>query len=235
VELALTLCELREFDRAREHYRRAMSLAPEIGTRFPTVWRRSRRRRNATLIGNGGAGRIWRDLKRMKRRIWRKEATDDCKSMAYGGGHGSGFHGHIRVMAQEATNSSGTPEAIGKVVSCTGTVQIGKDGQWKAAVAEEKIFAGQILKTGEQSSVVILFNPDLSAQLAAGVEIAAVDLLLKSQLEKAKAKIAAPTDTKKVEMQVTPLTGVRGTEPSEEKAEDLKREHYWNENVEPAK
>lgn len=126
-------------------------------------------------------------------------------------------------------------EPVGKVIAVTGTVQIGKEGQWQPAVAEQPVFAGQVIKTGAQSAVELLFNPDLPAALGAESEIAATDLLLKAQLEKVKAKISAPTDTKKVEMQVTPLTGVRGTEKSEEKAEELKREHYWNENTAPAK
>ena len=55
------------------------------------------------------------------------------------------------------------------------------------------------------------------------------------QLEKAKAKITAPGDGRKAEMQVTPLAGMRGTEKTEEKAGDLKREHYWNESAPAAK
>jgi hypothetical protein len=40
----------------------------------------------------------------------------------------------------------------------------------------------------------------------------------------------APGENTKADIQVTPLTGVRGTEKTEEKAEDLKRDHYWSEN-----
>jgi hypothetical protein len=49
-----------------------------------------------------------------------------------------------------------------------------------------------------------------------------------------RSKVSLPTDTRKVEMQVTPTTGVRGTEQTEEKAEELKREHYWDESVKQA-
>jgi hypothetical protein len=58
---------------------------------------------------------------------------------------------------------------------------------------------------------------------------------LKIKLEKMKGQIEAPGDSGKAEMQVTPLTGVRGTEKSEEKAGEPKREHYWNENAPQSK
>lgn len=139
------------------------------------------------------------------------------------------------VLSVSAVRAAEVSDPVGKVVAVTGTVQIGRDGQWQAAVPEQKIYPGQVVKTGAESAVDLLFNPDLPVRLGAGAEIAATDLLLKAQLERTKAKVAAPSDSTKVEMQVTPLTGVRGTEKSEEKAEDLKREHYWNENAPPAK
>lgn len=137
--------------------------------------------------------------------------------------------------AQEASGSPGVAEPVGRIVALTGAVQVGRDGQWQAAAEKQPLFETQVIKTGAQSAVEILFTPDLAAKLGEGVEIKIGDLLLKTQLEKTKAKITAPADATKVEMQVTPLTGVRGTEKSEEKAEDLKRDHYWNENAEPAK
>jgi predicted ABC-type transport system involved in lysophospholipase L1 biosynthesis ATPase subunit len=97
------------------------------------------------------------------------------------------------------------------------------------------LFEGQMIRTAAASAADILFAGELPAKLAEKTEIAVADLLLKAQLEKAKAKIGAPADATKAEMQVTPLTGVRGTEKTEEKAGELKREHYWNESVPAAK
>lgn len=125
------------------------------------------------------------------------------------------------------------PMPIGAVVAVTGTVQLGREGVWQEAGAKLPLFDGQTIRTGAASSVEVLFSGDVPAGVGEKTEIAVADLMLKARLEKARAKIAVPTDATKTEMQVTPLTGVRGTEKTEEKAEDLKREHYWNENTAP--
>jgi hypothetical protein len=151
----------------------------------------------------------------------------------------------VAAAALVAVCAAGVPAAraegaaaaapVGAVVAVTGTVQVGKDGQWKPATAKLELFEGQVLKTGEQSTVEVLFGKDTAAKLGEKSEIAVADLLLKATLEKAKARVAAPGDAQKAEMQVAPVTGVRGTEQTEEKAGEMKREHYWNESTTPAK
>ena len=127
------------------------------------------------------------------------------------------------------------PTAIGTVVAVTGKVEVGRDGVWQPAVAKAPLFDGQTIRTAAASGADVVFDGEVPAKIGEKTEIAVVDLQLKAQLEKAKAKIGAPVDATKAEMQVTPLTGVRGTEKAEEKAEDLKREHYWNESAPAAK
>ena len=127
------------------------------------------------------------------------------------------------------------PLPVGTIVAVQGTVQVGRDGVWQAAVPKLALFDGQTIRTGDGAGAEVLFEGALPATVAGKGDIAVADLLLKGQLEKARAKIAAPADATKTEMQVTPLTGVRGTEKAEEKAGDLKREHYWNESAPAAK
>ncbi len=127
------------------------------------------------------------------------------------------------------------PMPVGTVVAVTGTVEVGRDGIWQPATAKLSLFDGQTIRTAAASGADILFEGEAPAKLGEKVEIAVSDLLLKSRLEKARAKIGVPTDATKAEMQVTPLTGVRGTEKTEEKAGELKREHYWNESAPAAK
>ena len=126
------------------------------------------------------------------------------------------------------------PMPVGTVVAVTGSAQVGSGGVWQPAAEKLRLFDGQTIRTGAGAGVRVLFEGDVPASLGENAEIAVADLLLKAQLEKARAKIAAPADATKAEMQVTPLTGVRGTEKTEEKAGDLKREHYWNEGAAPA-
>jgi len=114
-------------------------------------------------------------------------------------------------------------------------VEIGAGGVWQPAAAKAPLFEGQALRTAGASGVEVLFGADIPAKLGEKTEIAVADLMLKAQLEKAKARIGAPVDATKAQMQVTPLTGVRGTEKTEEKGGELKREHYWNESAPAAK
>ncbi len=125
------------------------------------------------------------------------------------------------------------PMPVGSVVALSGTVQLGRDGVWQAVAEKLPLFDGQTIRTAEKSSVEVLFTGGVPARLGEKSEIAVADLLLKAKLEQARAKIAVPTDATKAEMKVTPLTGVRGTEKTEEKAGDLKREHYWSETPAP--
>jgi len=147
----------------------------------------------------------------------------------------------VAVMAVAATLAGGAaaraegPMPIGTVVAVTGTVQVGRDGVWQPAVAKGHLFDGQTIRTAPASSADILFEGEVPAKIGEKTEIAVADLQLKAQLEKARGKIGAPADTTKATLEVTPLTGVRGTEKTEEKAGELKREHYWNENAPAAK
>jgi len=140
----------------------------------------------------------------------------------------------LAVTAGAAARAEG-PLPVGTIVAVQGTVQVGRDGVWQAAAPKLALFDGQTIRTGDGAGAEVLFEGALPAAVGAKSEIAVADLPLKARLEKARSRIAAPGDAKRAEMQVTPLTGVRGTEKAEEKAEDLKREHYWNEGAPAAK
>jgi hypothetical protein len=141
----------------------------------------------------------------------------------------------LALMAGAAAGRAEGPAAVGTVVAVTGAVEVGRDGVWTPAAAKASLFDGQVLRTGAGAAAEILFDGGTPAKLGEKTEIAVADLLLKAQLEKAKAGIAAPTDATKAEMQVTPLSGVRGTEKTEEKAGELKRDHFYNEAAPAAK
>jgi hypothetical protein len=108
-------------------------------------------------------------------------------------------------------------------------VQVGEEGQWRAVSSGEPVTEEQSIRTGPESTASVQFGEGVSTAVEAEMEITVSDLLLRARLEKMRSRVSAPTDTQRVEMQVTPTTGVRGTEQTEEKAEDLKREHYWTE------
>ena len=127
------------------------------------------------------------------------------------------------------------PMPLGAVTVITGTVEVGRDGVWQPAAAKMQLFDGQMIRTAAASGADILFDGGVPAKLGEKSEIAVADLQLKAQLEKAKAKIGAPASATQATLEVTPLTGVRGTEKTEEKAGDLKREHFWNESAPAAK
>jgi hypothetical protein len=120
-------------------------------------------------------------------------------------------------------------EPAGTLTALEGDVQVGEGGTWRPAAVGESVAEGQFIRTGAASGADVLFSGDVAAAVGAEMEIAVSDLLLKARLEKMRTKVSAPSDTQKVQMQVTPTTGVRGTEQTEEKSEQLKREHYWNE------
>jgi hypothetical protein len=153
-------------------------------------------------------------------------------------GRWAGVMGSMLALAALAVGPDARAEGpmpVGAVIAVTGTAEVGRDGVWQTATPKLSLFDGQTIRTAAASSVDVLFEGELSAALGEKAEIAVADLLLKARLEKLKAKISAPGDATKVEMQVTPLTGVRGTEKTEEKAVDLKREHYWIESPPAAK
>lgn len=139
------------------------------------------------------------------------------------------------TMAGPAAAWAEGPVPVGTVTAVTGTVDVGRDGVWQPAAAKVHLFDGQTIRTAAASGVEVLFDGETPAKLGEKTEIAVSDLLLKAQLEKARARIGVPTDATQAEMQVTPLTGVRGTEKTEEKAGELKRDHYWNESAPAAK
>lgn len=120
---------------------------------------------------------------------------------------------------------------LGSVKAVSGEVEISRGEAWNAAVVGEELVVGQVLKTGPSSEVEVLFDGGVSTTVPQNSTIEISDLLLKTRLEKMKGKISTPEDNRKVELQVTPTTGVRGTDQAESKAEDLKRDHYWNEKV----
>lgn len=120
---------------------------------------------------------------------------------------------------------------LGSVQAVSGDVSIGQGEEWAAAAVGAGLKEGQVLRTGPGSEAQVLFEGDVSAVVAENTSIEVSDLLLKSRLEKMKGKVSTPADGHKVELEVTPTTGVRGTEQTESKAEDLKRDHYWNEEV----
>lgn len=117
---------------------------------------------------------------------------------------------------------------VGTLTAVQGAVQIGAGDQWQAAAVGAPLSEGQAIRTGAESSANVQFGEGVAAAVGADTEIAVSDLLLRARLEKMRSRVSAPGDMQKVEMNVTPTTGVRGTEQTEEKAEELKREHYWN-------
>ena len=114
-----------------------------------------------------------------------------------------------------------------------GEVQIGREGTWSPAALDEKLREGEIIRAGKKSEASILFEDGVTAVVGEGVEIDVADLELKTRLEMMKSKISRPTDSERVGLKVTTTTGVRGTEQTEEKAEELKRDHYWSDKTAP--
>ena len=120
---------------------------------------------------------------------------------------------------------------LGSVKTVSGDVQIGQGESWAAAAVGAELVEGQVIKTGPSSEVEVLLDGGISTTIPQNSAIEISDLLLKSRLEKMRGKVSTPVDNQKVELQVTPTTGVRGTDQAESKAEDLKRDHYWNDKV----
>jgi hypothetical protein len=133
------------------------------------------------------------------------------------------------VLVPAAARSGETAQGdVGTLTAVQGEVQVGTGDQWRAVAVGATLSEGQTIRTGAESSADVQFGEGAAAAVGADTEIAVSDLLLRARLEKMRSRVSAPGDTQKVEMNVTPTTGVRGTEQTEEKAEELKREHYWN-------
>jgi hypothetical protein len=124
-------------------------------------------------------------------------------------------------------------DVVGTVRAIRGEVQVGREGTWLPAALDEKLRGGEIIRAGKKSEASILFEDGVTAVVGAGVEIDVADLELKTRLEMMKSKITRPTDSERVGLEVTTTTGVRGTEQTEEKAEELKRDHFWSDKTSP--
>jgi hypothetical protein len=140
----------------------------------------------------------------------------------------------IVLLLGPAVMAGAEEEVLGTVSALRGGVQIGQGGVWSPAGLGQELRDGQVIKTGSEAGTDILFGEEITGSVGPETEIEVSDLLLKSRLEKMRSKVSLPADTRKVEMQVTPTTGVRGTDQTVEKAEELKREHYWDESVKQA-
>lgn len=135
------------------------------------------------------------------------------------------------LLKAEGPVSEGVLGTLGAV---QGEVQLGEGGEWKAAAAGAQLHEGQVLRTGPEGSAEVLFSDSVTASVGEKTEIGVADLLMKTRLEQMRSKVSEPTGVEKVDMQVTPTTGVRGTEQGERKAEELKRDHFWSEEVKTA-
>jgi hypothetical protein len=140
----------------------------------------------------------------------------------------------IVLLLGPAVMAGAEEEVLGTVTALSGGVQVGQGGVWSPAGLGQELRDGQVIKTGAEAGADILFGEEIAGSVGPETEIEVSDLLLKSRLEKMRSKVSLPADTRKVEMQVTPTTGVRGTDQTVEKAEELKREHYWDESVKQA-
>ncbi len=127
----------------------------------------------------------------------------------------------------------GGGDVVGTVRAVRGEVQIGREGTWSPAALDEKLREGEVIRAGKKSEASILFEDGVTAVVGEGVEIDVADLELKTRLEMMKSKISRPTDSERVGLEVTTTTGVRGTEQTEEKSEELKRDHYWSDKPSP--
>lgn len=165
-------------------------------------------------------------MKRPREKVWQKEG-DNMKAAVLSAAMAV-------LLALPAGAETGSGEVLGSLTAVSGDVQVGSAGNWTAAAVGGELREGQVIRTGPDSKAAVLFGEDIAASLGAGIEVEVSDLLLKTRLENMRSRVSAPVEEQKVEMQVTPTTGVRGTEQTGKKAEELKREHYWNEEPKQA-
>jgi hypothetical protein len=120
--------------------------------------------------------------------------------------------------------------------TCAGEVALGAAGGeavWSAAKPKMAVTDAQIIRTGAKSQATVRFTEgDLVGLVGENTTISLQDLLLKTRLDKMRNKISEPAaDAQPSKASVTPLTGVRGTDEAEGKAEDPNRQHHWEENA----
>lgn len=132
-----------------------------------------------------------------------------------------------------AAEQQAAPLATVDSLSGDVTFKIIDSTDWVACPAGTELSENQVIKTGPGSSATIRFpDKDSLYTVKENTEISLPDLILKANLESMRDTISPPIEgAGKTEMQVTPLTGVRGTEEAESKAEDPKREHFWEEDA----
>ena len=142
----------------------------------------------------------------------------------------------LAVLLAGPASAATVEKAMASVVSFEGVAEVGMAGSsdWKAALAGMELQESSIIRTGADGLVVIQFTEgEMITSVSENSKVSLKDLLLKARLEAVRGKVVAPfPDAGQTKMQVTPLTGVRGTDQAESKAEDPKRPHYWEENVE---
>lgn len=132
-------------------------------------------------------------------------------------------------MAADAATPLATVDSFSGIVS-VGTAEAEKMSPVQAGM---NLMEDNIIETGAQSQIVIRFSAEeMMVTVGENTKIALQDLLLKARLEKMRGSIDQPgEDVKKTDLQVTPLTGVRGTEKAEDKSKEPKREHHWEDNA----
>jgi hypothetical protein len=133
--------------------------------------------------------------------------------------------------------SLGIGTSIGKapfaeVSSVKGEVTVIRAEESLEAVKGMDLLKGDTLKTGESSSVTVMFSKSLSSTLAESKEIALNELYMRTKLEALKKNIKKPeSNITPAKINVDTIGGTRGTEEVEKKSKQLKNEHYWDEKV----
>jgi hypothetical protein len=141
----------------------------------------------------------------------------------------------LAALAVPAMAADAQPP-LATVESMAGEVKVApvNSEAWTPVKPTAALAENQIIKTGPQSQVSVRFTEgDLLTVVGENTTVALPDLLLKARLEKMRGKVNQPTDANQTKMQVTPLTGVRGTDAADSKAEEQKRPHTWEENDQP--
>ncbi len=139
------------------------------------------------------------------------------------------------VPAAGPAAAADTVPPLAKVEAFTGEASVGAADSWTPAEVGQALVETQALKTGAKSTLSVRFTEgEMLATVGENTLISLNDLLLKARLEKMRGRINQPeAGAPQTQMQVTPLTGVRGTDEAESKSEELKRQHHWEENGEP--
>ncbi len=124
---------------------------------------------------------------------------------------------------------------LATLTSFSGAVSVGqKDAEaWGIVTEGMALNDRQVIRTGADGRAVVTFTEgSLSAVVAEKTTISLADLLLKTRLGAMRSKVTAPeVAAGQTKLTVTPLTGVRGTDQGESKADDPGRQHHWEENA----